>query len=152
MATAGHALTNHNDIRRWADARGAHPACVRGTGRKGDTGMIRIDFPGWSGKESLQEISWQQWFKAFDQNHLALLVQDKTARGQTSNFSKLVSRDTADGSTETRGQKMSGRSREQSGRSKEHMRSASAAHSSTTSARGRTKTAKSAPRKKMGRA
>jgi hypothetical protein len=36
---------------------------------------------------------WNQWFKSFDGNNRALLVQDRTARGQQSNFNKLVSRE-----------------------------------------------------------
>jgi len=56
--------------------------------------MIRLDFPGFTGGESLQPISWDEWFKAFDQNGLALVVQDETADGKQSNFNKLVSRDT----------------------------------------------------------
>ena len=57
--------------------------------------MIRLDFPGFSGARSLERISWDDWFKAFDENGLALLHQDKTARGQKSNFNKLISRETA---------------------------------------------------------
>lgn len=56
-------------------------------------GMIRIDFPGFSGGESLEEISWDDWFEKFDERNLALLVQDETAQGRESNFNKLVSRD-----------------------------------------------------------
>jgi hypothetical protein len=89
-------LTDHDEIRRWADARGAKPACVKGTGSRGDTGMIRLDFPGFSGGRSLQPITWKQWFKSFDENGLSLLVQDETARGQRSNFNKLVARRTAE--------------------------------------------------------
>jgi hypothetical protein len=80
--------------RRFA-LRGAKPACVRGTGGKNDVGMIRLDFPGFSGEESLQPISWEEWFKAFDENRLALIMQDETADGKRSNFNKLVSRETA---------------------------------------------------------
>jgi hypothetical protein len=87
--------TDHDQIRRWAEERGAQPACVRGTGKRGDTGMIRLDFPGYSGARSLEHISWDDWFKAFDENGLALLHQDKTARGQKSNFNKLISREAA---------------------------------------------------------
>ena len=93
MASA-HPLTDHEEIKRWAEARKAKPACVKGTGGKSDPGMIRLDLPGFSGSESLQSISWDEWFKAFDENGLALLVQDKTADGKQSNFNKLVSRDT----------------------------------------------------------
>ena len=58
--------------------------------------MIRLDFPGYSGADSLEEIEWEQFFEKFDEQGLALLVQDKTARGQKSNFNKLVSRETAE--------------------------------------------------------
>jgi hypothetical protein len=91
MASA-HPLTDHDEIRRWADARGARPACVKGTGGNGDPGMIRLDFPGYTGGDSLQPISWDEWFEAFDENGLALLVQEETADGERSNFNKLVSR------------------------------------------------------------
>jgi ferritin-like metal-binding protein YciE len=87
-----HITTDHDEIRQWAEERGAKPACVKGTGEKGDTGMIRIDFPGYSGGESLQPISWDEFFKKFDENNLALLYQEKTASGQKSNFNKLVKR------------------------------------------------------------
>ncbi len=77
--------TDHEEIREWAEARGAKPACVRHTGGKGDTGVIRLDFPGYSGGESLQPISWDEWFEKFDQQKLALLHRDD-------NFNKLISR------------------------------------------------------------
>jgi ferritin-like metal-binding protein YciE len=92
-----HPLTDHEEIRRWAEPRGAVPACVRGTGGKGDIGMIRLDFPGYSGAESLEHVGWEDWFRKFDEHNLALMVQDKTASGETSNFNKLVSRESAEG-------------------------------------------------------
>ena len=88
-------LTDHDEIRSWAEERGATPTCVRGTGGREDVGMIRLDFPGYSGAGKLEEISWDEWFDKFDESGLALLVQDQTARGQKSNFNKLVSRETA---------------------------------------------------------
>lgn len=57
--------------------------------------MIRLDFPGFSGAQSLEPIGWDEWFQKFDESKLALLVQDKTARGQKSNFNKLIGRETA---------------------------------------------------------
>ncbi len=87
--------TDHDEIRRWAEERGAHPAEVERTEREGETGMIRLDFPGYSGAGSLKPISWDEWFEKFDQHNLALLVQDRTGRGQKSNFNKLVKRETA---------------------------------------------------------
>ncbi|HKO15349.1 MAG TPA: hypothetical protein VJU87_03865 [Gemmatimonadaceae bacterium] len=91
-----HTTTNHDEIRKWAEVRHAQPACVKGTGGKGDPGMIRLDFPGFSGADSLQHISWDEWFQVFDDNDLALVYQEKTADGERSNFNKLVSRDRAD--------------------------------------------------------
>ena len=92
-------LTDHDQIRQWAEERGAHPACVRGTGNKGDLGVLRLDFPGYTGADKLVEISWDEFFEKFDEQGLSLLVQDKTARGQKSNFNKLVSSGTASASS-----------------------------------------------------
>lgn len=87
--------TDHEEIRRWAEERHAKPSCVKGTGDKKDTGVIRLDFPGYSGEDRLEEISWDDWFQKFDDNDLGLLIQDKTADGKKSNFNKLVKRDEA---------------------------------------------------------
>lgn len=92
---SAHPLIDHVRIRYWAEERGAKPACVKGTGARGDIGMIRLDFPGYTGEESLQPISWDDWFRKFDERELALMVQDTTARGEKSNFNKLIKRDTA---------------------------------------------------------
>ena len=87
--------TDHDEIRQWAEERGAKPSCVRGTGGKGDIGMLRLDFPGYSGEDSLEPIEWDEWFEKFDERELALLYQETTASGEKSNFNKLVSRETA---------------------------------------------------------
>jgi hypothetical protein len=126
--SAARQLTNHDEIRRWAQERNAQPACVRRTGGDNDIGMIRLDFPGFSGEGSLEEVSWNDWFQKFDERNLALLVQEQTARGQTSNFNKLVSRDTVEQSgrnagrtrrSSTRGSKRSGTSKAQSASSQD---------------------------------
>lgn len=85
-------ITDHQEIRRWAEERGAKPACVRGTGGGDDAGIVRLDFPGYSGADSLEHIGWDEWFDKFERSNLALLVQDTTAGGEKSNFNKLVSR------------------------------------------------------------
>lgn len=105
--------TDHEEIRHWAEERGAKPACVRGTGDEGDIGMLRLEFPGAPGArdESLQPISWDDWFRKFDERGLALLYQDETARGQKSNFNKIISRETAEAREEgdTKASRRSGR-------------------------------------------
>jgi hypothetical protein len=48
--------TDHDEIRQWAEARNGRPAVVKSTRGKGDeTGILRIDFPGYSGSESLKK-------------------------------------------------------------------------------------------------
>jgi hypothetical protein len=80
--------TDHETIRRWVEARGGRPARVKGTGGPGDPGLLRIDFPGFSGEHTLEEISWDEWFKGFDANKLAFLYEDQP----DSRFNKLISR------------------------------------------------------------
>lgn len=76
-------LTDHDEIRRWAEERGGKPTAVKGTSYgKDDVGMIRIDFPGYSGEGKLEPIEWDRWFEKFDESNLALTVQDKTASGE----------------------------------------------------------------------
>jgi hypothetical protein len=134
-------LTDHEEIRRWAEERGATPACVRGTGDSNDTGMIRLDFPGYSGAGSLEEISWDDWFEKFDESNLALIVQDETASGDTSNFNKLVSRDTAEtGRSSRRNSRSTGTSRG-SHRSTQARSNNKASHTSKARSAGRASSA-----------
>ena len=85
--------TDHDEIKQWAEARDAKPAHVEGTARDGeDVGLIRLDFPGYTG-DKLETIEWDQWFDKFDKEKLALLYQEETSDGDKSNFNKLVSRD-----------------------------------------------------------
>lgn len=91
MATS-ESVTDHQRIREWAESRDARPACVRGTGGRRDVGMLRLDFPGYSGGDSLETIAWDEWFEAFEANGLALVIQGQTADGQKSHFNMLVSR------------------------------------------------------------
>jgi hypothetical protein len=77
---------------------------VKSTRGKGDdTGILRIDFSRYSGSGSLEEISWEEFFEKFDREKLALVYQDTTARGQKSNFSKIVSRETTTSRASSRG-------------------------------------------------
>ena len=80
--------TDHNEIRRWVEERGGFPACVKGTGDQNDPGLLRIDYPGFSGEERLQKISWEEFFTKFDNENLAFLYQDEP----DSRFSKLIDR------------------------------------------------------------
>lgn len=83
---------DHDEIRRWAEERGAIPSEVASTERGNEPGILRFQFPGAknSNDSKLKEISWDAFFEKFDENDLELLYQEKTAEGQKSNFNKLI--------------------------------------------------------------
>ena len=81
--------TNHKEIKDWADKQGAVPAVIKGTENDGSgEGVLRMHFPKQSNNNSnFEEISWDEFFKEFDKNNLALLHEPD------GKFSKFVSRD-----------------------------------------------------------
>jgi hypothetical protein len=83
--------TDHKAIKRWMEQRGGHPARVKQTGGKDDIGVLRVDFG--EPEESLEQISWEEFFKAFEENKLAFLHQEKVEGGKTSRFFKFVRRE-----------------------------------------------------------
>src|SRR3954468_18956086 len=101
------ATTDHDTIRKWVEQRGGHRAHVKKTGRRRDPGVLRIDYPGFSGEDTLEPIEWDEFFSAFDKNKLAFLYQ-----GGRSRFSKLVDRktvkETSAGSAGTRARRSAG--------------------------------------------
>ena len=96
MAGSSKTTTDHEEIRKWAEERGGVPATVKRTESNGEAGVLRIDFPGYSGQDTLEHISWDEFFQKFDEKHLAFLYQETTSSGEESRFFKLVSRDTAE--------------------------------------------------------
>ena len=97
--------------------------------------MIRLDFPGFSGARSLEHIGWDEWFRAFDDNKLALIVQDSRAGGGRSNFNKLIARET-----------MEHRSRGENKFSRRHPEKAASSRMRAGSAHPSTKSTKKATR------
>lgn len=78
--------TDHDVIRKWAEARGGRPARVKGTGGGEDAGLLRLDFG--APEENLEPIEWDEFFETFDASGLALVYDDDSE----SRFSKLVRR------------------------------------------------------------
>ncbi len=132
---------DHDVIRKWAEERGATPSHVRRTGSPDDVGVLRLDFPGYSGEGALEEISWDQFFEKFDDQNLALVYEEETAAGQKSNFNKLISAATA--AQETGGRR-SGRASTRSGGT----RKAASTRTAAKKAPAKKKAAKKSPGKK----
>ncbi|MDN2564896.1 hypothetical protein N1F89_01560 [Aquibium sp. A9E412] len=86
--TSSSTTTNHDEIRRWAEQRGGRPARVESTS---PGGILRIDFG--EPEERLEAISWDEFFRIFEENRLAFLYQEEVSGGQTSRFNKFVERD-----------------------------------------------------------
>lgn len=116
MAGTANRTTDHTLIQKWVEERGGRPAHVRRTGAAGDPGVLRIDYPGFSGERSLETMEWDDWFDAFEENKLAFLHQDRTNDGELSRFSKLVRRrpedELADARPHARGFRRKGRTAE----------------------------------------
>ncbi|HEX6771082.1 MAG TPA: hypothetical protein VF126_03590 [Acidobacteriaceae bacterium] len=83
---------DHDEIRRWAEARHAVPCEVASTRQDGEAGILRLCFPKSRNRNdaALHEIDWNQFFEKFDQNGLSMVYQEKTAGGARSNFNKLI--------------------------------------------------------------
>jgi len=79
--------TDHEEIRGWVEERGGHPAKVK------ETNLLRIDYPGFSGEQRLEEISWDEFAEIFEENNLKFLYQENTKDGGQSRFSKFVEND-----------------------------------------------------------
>jgi hypothetical protein len=85
--------TDHEEIRQWAEQRNGKPASVAGTSKGDeDAGLVRIEFAEDGEDESLEEISWDEFFEKFEQKQLAFLYQDQKANGEPSTFNKFVVR------------------------------------------------------------
>ena len=86
--------TNHDEIRKWVEKRGGHPAVVSSTEGAGGGGLLRIDYdePGGNDDDRLHRITWTEFFDIFDKNDLAFLHDPE---GE-SRFSKFVAKESAD--------------------------------------------------------
>ncbi len=83
-------------IEAWAEERGGRPATVEGTERDGRLGVLRITFAE-EGRGRLQEASWDDWFKTFEERQLVFLYQQRKKDGTQSNVFRLDSPEREDG-------------------------------------------------------
>lgn len=93
--SSGKTTTNHDEIRKWVEKRGGHPAVVSATENKGGGGLLRIDYnePGGNDDNRLHRVTWDEFFRIFDGNDIAFLYDPEG----DSRFSKFVSKERAEG-------------------------------------------------------
>lgn len=73
---------DHDEIRRWAEARGGQPAVVVGTE------ILRFDYR--EPDPRLRQISWDEFFRVFDHRDVEFLYQEEPQGGGKSRFFKLI--------------------------------------------------------------
>jgi hypothetical protein len=81
-------LFDRNSIREWADAHGAKPARLHGTGGT-DAGILRLE-TSLDPEDGLDHISWDEWLRKFESTGLALVVDDTDP---SSTFNQFVLRE-----------------------------------------------------------
>lgn len=79
-------LTDHDEIRTWAERHDARPTRVRDTAGADGGGVLRFDFG--PAEDRLEEIAWPEFFSVFEESDLALIVSD----APDSRFAKFVGR------------------------------------------------------------
>jgi hypothetical protein len=93
MSQESKTTINHDEIRAWIEARNGAPAAVASTANNDEPGVLRVLFQEQESGNSLEKISWDDFFKKFEEEKLAFLYQDETKDGKTSRFFKFVQRD-----------------------------------------------------------
>jgi len=86
---AGRSLvtTSHEVIRGWAESRDGVPATVEGTEHGDRAGVLRFDFG--ERTDKLRHITWEEWFRTFDERKLNFLYQEERKDGRQSTFFRL---------------------------------------------------------------
>ncbi len=85
--------TDHSTIKKWAEERKGKPAVVESTQNNGEGGgLLRINFPGYA-EDNLKDVSWEEFFRIFDENDLQFLYQEESKDGGESRFFKFIGKD-----------------------------------------------------------
>lgn len=89
-------LSNHAEIRQWAEARGGSPMLMDTPDGTGTRTLLQLTFgqhaintDGNDGPDRIggfQLVSWDEWFAALEENKLALRVSDDPAGGSEAEF------------------------------------------------------------------
>jgi hypothetical protein len=94
MLSESRVTTDHEEIRRWVEARGGGPVAAK-AGSGAERGIVRFRFPDQETEGEHEEISWEAFFEQFEAGGLAFLYQERAESGAISHFHKLIGRETA---------------------------------------------------------
>lgn len=95
MAGESNITTDHDEIRRWAEERGGAPVIVRDSAAANADGFLNLEFPGYDRGETAQRVSWDEFFRTFEDRNLAFQYQQERPTGAETFMFKLIDRDDA---------------------------------------------------------
>lgn len=78
MDDATQKITDHTEIKLWAEKYNGHPAIIKGSEGEGRLGILQFDFRQNGGDNQLIEISWEDFFDEFEDKNLALLYSEES--------------------------------------------------------------------------
>src|SRR5262249_22796669 len=88
--------TDRDTIRRWVERRRGRPAAIRARSREDyEAAPPRIDFPEYRSTGVVRRISWDEFFRKFEEKRLAFVYREETSNGEMSRFFRFVYRDAA---------------------------------------------------------
>src|SRR5690348_1959853 len=80
MAQTTHTI-DHQEIKEWVEEHGGSPAAIEGTYDGFGSGILRIDWG--KGDEALDQLSWEDFFRVFDDNDLAFVYEMNDGEGDS---------------------------------------------------------------------
>lgn len=91
--------TDHEEIKQWAMQRIGFPSIVKEPGYAGEKeGELKFDFIG-NGENKdthLKVVSWDTFFRSFEEKQLAFTYRDQTAGGVLNKFFTFINRNGTD--------------------------------------------------------
>lgn len=72
---------DHQEIKQWVEEHGGSPSVVEGTYDGFGSGILRIDWG--TEEEALDQLSWEDFFRVFDDNDLAFVYDTSTEGGDS---------------------------------------------------------------------
>jgi hypothetical protein len=87
MTNQLHWTIDHDEIRKWIEGRGGVPALsvIK------ETKIPIINFA--HGLPHATEVTWEEWFRIFDEDHYAFVCKETRFDGMQSQFCQLIPRD-----------------------------------------------------------
>lgn len=85
--------TDHEEIQRWIEEHGGRPAIIESTW-DGESAILEVDFG--ESEETLMQVSWEEFFRIFDESGLVFLYQEEAGEEGESRFFKLASPEDGD--------------------------------------------------------